>query len=399
VPLNKLHTDGEFAAHVDIRSYYWLQSRAGAGIYYNLEEYLGNPASSVGSNMQYYRNPPQQAQFDADDATGVDNSGTNWVSILSESSGFVKANGYEVVTCYIRINPTEFGLVSGNAAAKAARNRYEVWRITVLNDECIIGADYMNNIHGYLPCFVGTLNDDVMGAAQRSVAEILTPLQDFASFLVNTHVAGARKNLYGTTFYDPTMVALDKIPQGEVAARVAVNPPAYGKDIRTYIYQMSASGDTSQTLQDLAGVMNLVDQFFPTQSLPSQVASIDRAVSSQVAAVQQGANRRQQKAARLIDDSIFRNIRFAMYYNIIQYATDNEQITDAFTGKTTTINLDKLRSVESAVHHRSRTQGYRPYGRGLDAPANHLRNDSGASDCAGNRPAGSDRLLDVDDRH
>jgi hypothetical protein len=34
---------------------------------------------------------------------------------------------------------------------KAARNRYEVWRITILNDERIIGADYMNNIHGYLP--------------------------------------------------------------------------------------------------------------------------------------------------------------------------------------------------------------------------------------------------------
>jgi hypothetical protein len=45
--------------------------------------------------------------------------------------------------------------------------------------------------------------------------------------------------------------------------------------------------------------MGLVNQFFPTQSLPSQIASIDRAVDSQVAAVQQGANRRQQKAARL----------------------------------------------------------------------------------------------------
>jgi hypothetical protein len=344
VPLHKLHTDGEFAAHVDLRSYYWLQSRAGAGIYYNLEEYLKNPASQIGTNMSYYRNPPQQAQFDTNDNTGVDNSGTDWVSILSESSGYVKANGYEVVTCYIRINPTEFGLVTGKADVKAVRNRYEVWRISILNDECIIGADYMNNIHGYLPCFVGTMNDDVMGAAQRSAAEILTPLQDFASFLVNTHVAGARKNLYGTTFFDPTMVDLDQVPQGEVAARVKIKPAAYGKDIRTYIYQMEASQDTSQTLQDLSGIMSLVDQFFPTQSLPSQIANIDRAVDSQVAAVQQGANRRQQKAARLLDDSVFRNVRFAMYYNIIQYAADQEKVVDAFTGQTVTIDLQSLRN-------------------------------------------------------
>jgi hypothetical protein len=252
------------------------------------------------------------------------------VSVLSETAGYIKANGYELTTIYIRINPTKYALVP---KSQVTRNRYEVWRFTVLNDSTIIDATYMNNIHGYLPCFMGTMNDDIMGAAQKSVAEILTPLQDFASFLVNTHVAGARSNLYGTTFYDPTMVDFDSVPKGEVAARVKVRPAAYGRDIRTYIFRQDASQDTNQTLQDLDSVMNLINQFFPTQSLPSQIASIDRAVDSQVAAVQQGANRRQQKSARLLDDAIFRNVRFAMYYNIIQYAADQETLVDAFSGK------------------------------------------------------------------
>ena len=85
-------------------------------------------------------------------------------------------------------------------------------------------------------------------------------------------------------------------------------------------------------MSNLEGIMGLINQFFPTQSLPSQIASIDRAVDSQVAAVQQGANRRQQKAARMLDDTLFRNVRFAMYYNIIQYQPDEEEITDVFTG-------------------------------------------------------------------
>jgi hypothetical protein len=96
-------------------------------------------------------------------------------------------------------------------------------------------------------------------------------------------------------------------------------------------------------LNQLEGVMGLINQFFPTQSLPSQIASIDRAVDSQVAAVQQGANRRQQKAARLLDDTLFRPMRFAMYYNIIQYQPDEEEIMDIFTGQPVKINLQNLR--------------------------------------------------------
>jgi hypothetical protein len=341
VPLHKLHTDGEFCARVDVRSHYWLQDRAARGIYYNCEEALSKDCS--GQQMTYYRNPPQEAAFTSGSTDGTD-TGTNWVGILSETSGYIKANGYEVATIYIRLNPTEFGLVEGGRDAKAARNRYEVWRFSILNDETIIEATYMNNIHGFLPCFVGTMNDDIMGAATKSVAEILTPLQDFASFLVNTHVEASRSNLYGTTAYDPTMIDFDSIPKGEVAARVKIRPAAYGKDIRTFLFQIAANQDTGQTMQDLEGVMGLINQFFPTQSLPSQIASIDRAVDSQVAAVQQGANRRQQKAARLLDDSIFRNVRFAMYYNIIQYAPDSEEIVDAFSGNKVTLNIQALRN-------------------------------------------------------
>jgi hypothetical protein len=337
VPLHRLHVDGEFIAHVDLRSHYWLQSRAAQGFYFNLGDKLDGDHEL--SSLTYYKHPPQEAQFNSEDATGTD-----WVSVLSESAGYIRASGFELVTIYIRLNPTEFGLIPGGRNERALRNRYEIWRFTILNDERIIEARFMNNIHGYLPCFMGTMNDDIMGQAQKSVGEILGPLQDFASFLVNTHVAASRKKLYGTTFYDPSMVDLSQIPAGEVAARLKVRPAAYGKDIRSFIFQMDENTDTENTLSQLEGIMGLINQFFPTQSLPSQIASIDRAVDSQVAAVQQGANRRQQKAARLLDDTIFRNVRFAMYYNIIQYAADSEEITDVFTGQKVTLDIANLRN-------------------------------------------------------
>lgn len=340
VPPNKLHTDGEFVAKIELKSHYWLQKKASEGYFFNVRKALDDNESKT--TCKYYRHPPQEAKIDS--GGGSSSEGTDWVSILAETPGYTKASGYELTTIYIRLNPTEFGLLDGGKGLRAARNRYETWRFTILNNETIIDATHMNNIHGFLPCFLSTMNDDVMGAAQKSVGEILTPLQDFASFLVNTHVEGSRAKLYGTTIYDPTMVDLKQIPKGEVAARVPCKPTAIGKDIRSYIFQLNSEMDTERTMSDLEGVMGLINQFFPTQSLPSQIASIDRAVDSQVAAVQQGANRRQQKSARLLDDTLFRPMRFAMYYNILQYQPEDEEITDIFTGQPIKLNLSSLRT-------------------------------------------------------
>lgn len=335
----RLHVDGEFSAIARVRSHYWLQQRASRGRYFNCDNVLREGKGI--NNCTYYRNPPKEAQLDSDDARSV--GGTNWVSVLSDVA-LGQESGYELVEICIRLNPTEFGLVPREQVA--ARNRYELWRFTVLNNEVIIEAQPLNNIHGYIPHVLGVLNDDLMGAAQKSTAEILDPLQQFASFLMNVHIVGTRKNLFGTTYYNPQAFDLKAIPEGEVAARVPLKPSYQGKDIRELIFKEAGSLDTKQTLQDLDGVMGLIAQFYPTQSLPSQIAGIDRAVTDQVAAVQQGANRRQHKAARLLDDSVFRPLRFAMYWNIVQYQPETAEITDFYTGKPVTINLESLRNTD-----------------------------------------------------
>lgn len=337
----KLHQDGEFAAQAKMRSHYWLQNKASQGVYFNCEAALREYDGL--SECIYYRSPPREAQLDNDESGG---SGSNWVSVLSEVPVYANQNGFELTEISIRLNPTEFGLLQGANIANKSRDRYEIWRFTLLNNKYVIDATYLNNIHGYLPFFLGLLNDDLMSTATKGVAEILQPLQDFASFLINTHIHSTRSSIWGLTGYDPSIIDLKKIPKGEVNATIPCEPAGYGKNINDAIWTKNSNLDTKQTLGDLGGVMDMINQFFPTQSLPSQIASIDRAVDSQVAAVQQGANRRQQKAARLLDDSLFRNVRFAMYYNIIQYQPDESEVTDFYTGKPITVDLSKLRNTD-----------------------------------------------------
>jgi hypothetical protein len=335
VPFTNLHSHGEFGGWAEMVSHYRLQLAAARGEYYNCQEALDS--GEAYSTCTYYVKPPTQAQMDADES-----GGTDWKSILSGGNSSA-AVGYELVHVYIRLVPTEFGLV---AKTDATRQRYELWKLTILNDKHIIAATYQDNMHEQIPLYLGAINDDLMESSTKSIAEILSPLQQFASFLLNTHIAATRKQIWDLTIYDSSVVDLTQVPDGEVAARIPTRATAAGKDLRTAIWQPQKQLETKQTLSDLEGVIGIIDQFFPTQSLPSQIAGIDRAVDSQVAAVQQGANRRQQKTARLLDDSLFRLVRSCLYYNIIQFMPNGATVNNMFTGKSYTIDSATLKDTD-----------------------------------------------------
>lgn len=340
-PVN-VHKDGEWAAKAKRRSLYWLKSKCMDGLYYNCADMIqagDDEFGAPGSYATFYINPPQEARLDHEHTRR--GGGNDWLSILGDS--WVMDEGqFEVVDITIRINPNDFGLIDGDAETRQKRNRYEVWKFTMLNGERIIGAQHLNNVHKHIPFYFGIINDDTSGEDSKSPAEILQPLADFASFLMNIHVKACRKNVWGTTFYDPSVVDYSKVPAGEVAARVPIKAQGYNKDIRNSLWHDSKVLDTKQTLQDMQGVMSIIDQFFPTQSMPSQIAGIDRAISSQVAAVQQGSNRRQHKAARLMDDTLMRPMRSGMYYNIVQYQADGVDVPN-FYGAPVKVNLEQLR--------------------------------------------------------
>lgn len=338
----RLYCDGEWYATAEMKSHYWLKNKCLEGAYFKCEDFLDGDSRPDSTTTLWYKDPPAEANMQNNESAG-----TSWFAVLSGSSAYVANGSFELVEIYIRINPNDFGLVAGTAEQRNQRNRYEVWRFTMLNNSQIIEATYMNNIHGWLPAFMGVANDDVMGQSTKTTAEIINPLQEFASFLLNAHVQANRKNLYGTTYYDPSRIDRNATPKGEVAADIPIKPQGYGQDIRTMVYHDNNVLDTKQTLGDLQGMMGIINQFFPTQSLPSQIAGIDRAIDSQVAAVQQGANRRQHKGGRLLDDTLMRPLRFAMYYNIVQYLPDQTEIVD-YTGKSIKIDLTKLRSTNLA---------------------------------------------------
>lgn len=321
-----------------------LLDRYFADDFANLARVLGtdnqNGLGQNGNAANHYRSPPNQAGIAWTDAKTNKSARTvDWAaynaSLSSEKA--IPIEGHEIVQMFCWIQPQDFKFVDDNGAAYQDQ-RLQLWRFYILDDKAVVyarpheatGAEDAESLiqhEGEIPIYLGFLNQDDMGAAQRSIAELLGPFQSFASFLLNSHVAGVRASVYGVQVYDPQGIDMSQIPEGSTAARVPTKAP--GRDVRSIVQKMDGEVDTGNTMQNLQIILSLVKEFFPAQALPSQIAGMDRAVTSQVAAVLQGVNRRLHMMVRVVDDDILSPLRFAQYKNIVKHkAADVAGILD-----------------------------------------------------------------------
>lgn len=339
----EVHKNGEFFAEACVVPRFWIAREAQRGRIHNVKELLESRENNgLGEQAEFYRFPPSEAHMSVDQSKGT--SQTNWVSILSQTPGTHRLSGYEKINMWCWINPYEMHLIPRNAANRI-RDKLELWRFTIVSGKYIVKIEPMKTIHGYIPAFMGLINDDIMGPSAKSPAEILKPLQDFASFNMNTHIEATRKNIWGMIVYDPSAVDLAQIPKGEVSARIPLKPSGWGRNINEVMWEHNGRLETTQTLENLQGIIEMIGMFFPASGMPSQVASLDRAVDSQVAAVVQGSTRRMQKAAMLLDHTVFRPLRFASFWNIVSFHDTRVETTD-FRGKKVEVNLTDLKETD-----------------------------------------------------
>jgi len=335
-----VHSKGEYVITVKMITQYKLRRLIQDGVIQNADALMDN--AQTARVESWYHTPPQL--FDARSLGVNDKPGgnINWLALLSEGTFNQLGSGIEFAHVYIHIVPTQFGLIP---ASEKGRDRLETWRITIANGIKIVSAVHMPNAHGKLPFNFASPMEDNLGLAQKSIAEILAPLQSFGSFLVNTHTAATRKNIWDLIIYDPTVIPLEKLGKGDVAGRIPVNAAGYGKDIHQSIWQNTNQMDTKDTMGQLKQVIELMQLLWPTSAMPNQIAQMDRAVEAQVTTTVQSANRRLQKAAKLIDDQALRPSRFIMHWNILQF----QQKMTLLTPDGQTVEIDPAQFREANI--------------------------------------------------
>lgn len=321
---------GEYYATVDAVREFQLQQMEARGEVIGTFRFLGNnlrgyAAANAGSRL--WKAKPTIRQ---DGASEGGTGSTNWDKFWA-AGGYGTLANVEVSAAYEKmvftgwINPSEFGL--------SKENMLQIWRIKLINCEYIVHAEYLNNAHGMLPVGIGRPVDDEMRNETKSYAEMLLPLQRFASFLINIHQKSARKSLFGIKLYNPNVVDLTQLYKDDgdgVAGMVAARASSYDFDLTKAVHELRDAPDTQWTMRDFGAVLEIMQRFLPTDML-RQVADLERATLYQAAATVQSGNRRSLKMAKTLNDQALNSIRFQMMYNTFQYG-DEVNIIDPTTG-------------------------------------------------------------------
>lgn len=331
--VSKLYKEGEWVAFAEVRNRLWLIRNAEDEGLQNLdlvfkgERFKGQKNSTYEyGKATYYKNPPSQTRMNVDGRDSKTTEGhesdgmVDWASYglgLADDK-MDQIEGYEIVTMYAWINPEQFDL-----DRESDDSLVELWEFKICDNNWIIGARPIPG-GSELPVYLSRMQQDEMNEALRTLAEHVRPFQRFVSFLVNTHIEGIRKNVYGLTVYDPNMIDGNSLIPGETSGKIPMKKTG---DARLALQRFDSKPDTFTNLQTAGEALNLMKQFFPNQALPSQVAGIDRATNNQVMAVLQGAMRRMHMIVRSIDSMLMLPIRMAMYTNIATFDPDKSQLT------------------------------------------------------------------------
>lgn len=326
-----VHKDAEWAAYAEVKSRFALVREAAERSWWRVSEILQEPEEGANRNdmaipavrrAKFYQNPPNHAGISIEDETK--SSGTTFDLYFQGIDAGTEAeiHGHELITMYCRLNPADFDLRAkdqSNTEPQTLGEVYQLWRFKIIDSKEIVFAERVPGELDEIPMYLGHLNVDEMGEATKSIAELLKPFQRIISFMFNIYVAGARGNIWGFVGVNPKFYDTKNLQPGDVAGILTMKGEAAAANLspsQGIARIQNNASETRTVVQDIASLMGLMQQLFPSQSLPSQIAGIDRAIESQVAAVMQGVSRRLHMAAHLMDDQILTPTRMAAYHNI-----------------------------------------------------------------------------------
>lgn len=302
---------GEYFAEVEMQTPFRVKRQAQQKILFGVQRYINtfSPASGTTDGVAFYIQPPMVRELNT---TAAEYKGvTNWVSVLTPGGPARESQpGIELCWFTTWINPKDFDL--------SQEDELQCWQICMANGRWITSAFHIDDSHGQLPIAISTPIEDDLRNDQRTYAEMLLPLQHFASFLLNTHVDASRKAIYGITVFDSSLFpGIDLSTEDLIGARIPMKSSSTGVDIDKAFRHYNAAPQTDQNVEMVGKIVELMQKILPTNQA-QQVADLERATEYQAAATVQASSRRNLKIARLINDQCLSVAKFQMLYNIYE---------------------------------------------------------------------------------
>lgn len=223
-PMNQFQK-GEFCGRYVQLS--WLDIIDGAkdGLYFNVDELKHNRHATTrlrirGSDQVELANDPVHTSLDTDFDTG-------------------SVDAHEI---YVRLIPADWGL--------GTSTRSEKWVFTLAEKEIIIGCRPLGHYHNKFPFEVLEQEIDGHSLFARSMLEVMKPMSDTLSWLLNTHFYNVRKSLNDQFVVDPSKIVMKDMTDPNAGKLIRLKPAAYGTDTRLAVSQLQVHDVTKTHVND-----------------------------------------------------------------------------------------------------------------------------------------------------
>jgi hypothetical protein len=160
--------------------------------------------------------------------------------------GFVK-----ITDAYIKLIPAVWGL--------GPSKRVETWCFHIAEDKVVIRAAPLGLYHNKFPFAVMEGNFGSEEFVKFGMLEVIRPMTDILTWLVNSHFYNVRRVLNNQLIIDPSKVVVKDVTKpGQRVIRL--KPSAFGQDVRTAVYQLQHTDVTRSHMGDIGVIEQMLQR-------------------------------------------------------------------------------------------------------------------------------------------
>ena len=157
-----------------------------------------------------------------------------------------------LMECYIKLIPKDWGL--------GTSTKVEKWCVVLAEREVIIAARPLGFYHDLFPFSVIEGNFGADSFAKVGLIEVLRPMTDIITWLVNSHFYNVRKALNDTRVVDPSRIVMRDLTKPTPGGIIRLKPEAYGTDPRQAIHQLQNVDVTRSHINDTVFIEQMVQR-------------------------------------------------------------------------------------------------------------------------------------------
>jgi hypothetical protein len=153
---------------------------------------------------------------------------------------------------YVRLIPADWGLGKSTESEK--------WVFLLAEDTVIISCKPLGYYHNKFPFEVLESEIDGHSLFTRSMLEVMKPLNDTLTWLLNTHFYNVRKTLNDMMVVDPSRVVMKDMTDPNPGRLIRLKPEAYGSDTRMAVTQLQVTDITRSNISDTQLIQDMIQR-------------------------------------------------------------------------------------------------------------------------------------------